>query len=222
MRRLMRCGGGGEGELDGAIRDGRARLTRIRRIDGGHCARRAMLRGLLLRLLPRGCRHAVAAAARISVTVHCMAQLLESASMCVPPGNAAFRWWEVALPARERLKAPLAMSVTKAAETPVETTVLRREMAVVPLLVLMHSSMASVPKAMTLMHRYTVKNAAARGALCNDGSPAAFYFRDPPARVARERVPTATRSDMQSCTAAAHGRSRKSVPWPLKVGMGCH
>ena len=44
----------------GAIRDGRARLTCIRRIDGGHCARRpmAMLCRLLLVLLPRGiCRH---------------------------------------------------------------------------------------------------------------------------------------------------------------------
>ena len=41
------------------IRDGRARLTCIRRIDGGHCARRpmAMLCRLLLVLLPRGiCR----------------------------------------------------------------------------------------------------------------------------------------------------------------------
>ena len=48
------------GQLDGAIRDGRARLTCIRRIDGGHCARRpmAMLCRLLLVLLPRGiCRH---------------------------------------------------------------------------------------------------------------------------------------------------------------------
>ena len=43
----------------GAIRDGRARRTCIRRIDGGHCARRpmAMLCRLLLVLLPRGiCR----------------------------------------------------------------------------------------------------------------------------------------------------------------------
>ena len=48
------------GQLDGAIRDGRARLTRIRRTDGGHCARRATTihRGLLLVLLPHGiCRH---------------------------------------------------------------------------------------------------------------------------------------------------------------------
>ena len=43
----------------GAIRDGRARLTCIRRIDSGHCARRpmAMLCRLLLVLLHRGiCR----------------------------------------------------------------------------------------------------------------------------------------------------------------------
>ena len=46
------------GQLDGAIRYGRARLTCIRRIDSGHCARRAIHRGLLLVLLPRGiCRH---------------------------------------------------------------------------------------------------------------------------------------------------------------------
>ena len=45
--------------IDGAIRDGRARRTCIRRIDGGHCTLRpmAMLCRLLLVLLPRGiCR----------------------------------------------------------------------------------------------------------------------------------------------------------------------
>ena len=75
MRRLVRCGDGwigrwmqralvveeraiDGGQLDGAIRDGRARLTCIQRIDSGHCARRAIHRGLLLVLLPRGiCRH---------------------------------------------------------------------------------------------------------------------------------------------------------------------
>ena len=74
MRRLVRCGGGCDervevvveeraidgGQLDGAIRDGRARLTRIRRTDGGHCAWRATTihRGLLLVLHPRAiCRH---------------------------------------------------------------------------------------------------------------------------------------------------------------------
>jgi len=74
MSRLVRCGCNERvevvvedraidgGQLDGAIRDGRARRTSVRRTDGGQCARRATTttihRGLLLGLLPRGiCRH---------------------------------------------------------------------------------------------------------------------------------------------------------------------
>ena len=39
---------------------------------------------------------------------------------------------------------------------------------------------AQLPDAMTSMQLFTVRNAAARGALCNDGSPAKYYFRDCP------------------------------------------
>jgi hypothetical protein len=50
------------------------------------------------------------------------------------------------------------------------------------LVLLLHMSAigAIVPLAMRTMHLHTVKNARARGALCNDGSPATYYFRDCP------------------------------------------
>ena len=39
---------------------------------------------------------------------------------------------------------------------------------------------AQLPFELVNMQLHTVRNAAARGALCNDGSPATFYFRDCP------------------------------------------
>ena len=40
--------------------------------------------------------------------------------------------------------------------------------------------MAQLPFDLVNMHLYTVKDAVARGAVCNDGSPAGYYFRDCP------------------------------------------
>ena len=39
---------------------------------------------------------------------------------------------------------------------------------------------AQLPAALLDFKKYTVENATARGAVCNDGTPAIYYFRDCP------------------------------------------
>ena len=48
------------------------------------------------------------------------------------------------------------------------------------LLLTVRPTAALVPLAMRVMHKFAVRNAQARGAICNDGSSAVYYFRDCP------------------------------------------
>lgn len=47
-------------------------------------------------------------------------------------------------------------------------------------LAVVYPAAAQLPEDMIQLHLYTVRDAVARGAVCNDGSPAKYYFRDCP------------------------------------------